>query len=218
MLSLHVRAPIARFLGPAVKKVARTRVNPDVLTVVGTVGTCGCALYFYPHGNFWWGTVALTVFVLMDLVDGQLARARGTSSLWGAFLDSSLDRVADGAIFAALAIWFARGGHSIPLMSAALYCLVFGAVTSYSKARAESLGMTCNVGFAERAERLIAILVATGISGLGVPYLLPTALWALVGATSITVVQRFAEVYRQSALLAGTPPPAPYNSGTETVS
>lgn len=215
MLSLQFRAPIARFLGPAVTRVAQTRLNPDVLTVIGTVGTCACALYFYPHGNFWWGTVALTFFVLMDLVDGQLARARGTSSLWGAFLDSTLDRVADGAIFAALAIWFARDGHSTPLMVAALFCLVFGAVTSYSKARAESLGLTCNVGFAERAERLIAILVATGISGLGVPYLLPTTLWALVGATAITVLQRFVEVHRQASAMSHVAPPAPYNSEPE---
>ena len=209
VLSLHVRAPIARFLSPAINKVAKSNISPDALTVIGTVGTCTAALYFYPHGNFFWGTVVVTVFVLLDLVDGLLARAKGTSSMWGAFLDSTLDRVGDGAIFSALAIWFARDGRSLPLMCAALFCLVFGAVTSYSKARAESLGMTCNVGFAERAERLIAILVATGISGLGVPYLLPTALWALCAATAITVVQRLVEVYRQASALGDVAPPPP---------
>lgn len=209
MLSLRVREPITRFLTPAVKKIAQSNANPDVITVIGTIGTIASALYFYPHGNFFWGTVVVTVFVLTDLIDGLLARTRGTSSLWGAFLDSTLDRVGDGAIFSGLAIWYAREGDSVPLLCATLFCLVFGAVTSYAKARAESLGMTCNVGFAERAERLIAILVAIGLSGLGIPYLLPTVLWLLCAATGFTVYQRFAEVRRQATKLVGVAPPPP---------
>jgi phosphatidylglycerophosphate synthase len=84
-----------------------------------------------------------------------------------------------------------------------LYDLVAGGVTSYAKARAEGLGMTCNVGIAERSERLIAILVLTGFSGIfGVPVLRAIALWGLAAATSVTVVQRVVEVRRQSRRLA----------------
>lgn len=202
MLSLNFRAPIAKFLVRPVAWLARTSLTPDVVTVVGGVGSVTCALAFLPRGIFVVGTLAVTVFVLLDLLDGQLARARGSSSVWGAFLDSSLDRVADGAIFAAIALWYAGGGHSVTLCGVALYCLVSGSVTSYIKARAESLQLTCNVGIAERAERLIVILVATFVSGLGVPVVLPAALWVLAALTTVTVYQRLAEVHRQAGGVA----------------
>ena len=136
-------------------------------------------------------------------MDGAVARVRGTSGPWGAFLDSTLDRVGDGAVFGALALWYAGDGNNTTLCAVALYDLVAGVVTSYAKARAESLGMTCNVGIAERSERLIAILVMTGFSGLfDVPVLRAIALWGLAGATTITVVQRIVEVRRQAKALA----------------
>jgi CDP-diacylglycerol---glycerol-3-phosphate 3-phosphatidyltransferase len=128
-----------------------------------------------------------------------VARVRGSSGRWGAFLDSTLDRIGDGAVFGALALWYAGDGDSMTLCAVAVYDLVAGAVTSYAKARAESLGMTCNVGIAERSERLIAILALTGLSGLfGVPVLRAIGLWGLAVATTITVGQRIREVYRQS--------------------
>src|SRR5213078_5383864 len=123
----------------------------------------------------------------------------GSSGRWGAFLDSTLDRIGDGAVFGALALWYAGDGDSITLCAVALYDLVAGSVTSYAKARAESLGMTCNVGIAERSERLIAILVLTGLSGLfDLPVLRSIGLWGLALATTITVAQRIIEVRRQS--------------------
>ena len=113
-------------------------------------------------------------------MDGAVARARGTSGPWGAFLDSTLDRVGDGAVFGALALWYAGDGNNTTLCAVALYDLVAGVVTSYAKARAESLGMTCNVGIAERSERLIAVLVLTGFSGMfDLPVLRAIALWGL---------------------------------------
>jgi phosphatidylglycerophosphate synthase len=144
----------------------------------------------------------ITAFVFSDLMDGAVARARGTSGPWGAFLDSTLDRVGDGAVFGALALWYAGAGNNTTLCAVALYDLVAGVVTSYSKARAESLGMTANVGIAERSERLIAILVLTGFSGIfGVPVLRAIGLWGLAAATTVTVVQRIVEVRRQAKLL-----------------
>ena len=193
-----VRAPINRALGPVVRAIASTGVKPDVITTIGTIGVAGGALGFYTRGVFFLGTVVITAFVFSDLLDGMIARYQDASSTWGAFLDSSLDRVGDGAIFGSLVIWYAGRGHSVLLAGVALFVLVMGSVTSYIKARAQSLGLSCDVGFAERAERLIIVLVAAGLYGLGVPYLLPAALWFLAGATFVTVIQRLVEVHRQA--------------------
>lgn len=209
MLSLHVRTPIARFLAPVVGVLVRAGVRPDVVTFVGTVGVSAGAIAFFARGHFFVGALVITAFVFSDLLDGQIARARGIVSVWGAFWDSALDRVADAAVFGSLVMWYAGDGHSLPLAGAALGALVGGSITSYVKARAESLGLTANVGFAERAERLIIVLACAGLYGLGVPYLLPAALWFLVAATTITSIQRLVEVRRQAVRLAGTPPTPP---------
>jgi CDP-diacylglycerol---glycerol-3-phosphate 3-phosphatidyltransferase len=199
MLGIHARPQINKVIEPVARRLAGWGVTPDALTVVGTLGVAGGALGFYPRGHFFLGTLVITAFVFSDLLDGAVARVRGSSGRWGAFLDSTLDRIGDGAVFGALALWYAGDGDSIMLCAVAVYDLVAGAVTSYAKARAESLGMTCNVGIAERSERLIAILLLTGLSGLfGVPVLRAIGLWGLAVATTITVGQRIREVYRQS--------------------
>ena len=173
-----VRAPINRALEPVVRAIARSGVKPDVITTIGTIGVAGGALGFYTRGVFFIGTVVITAFVFSDLLDGMIARYQNASSTWGAFLDSSLDRIGDGAIFGSLVIWYAGNGHSVLLAGVALFVLVMGSVTSYIKARAQSLGLSCDVGFAERAERLIIVLVAAGLYGLGCP--LPAARGAVV--------------------------------------
>lgn len=199
MLGIHARPQINRVIEPTARRMAAMGITPDALTIVGTIGVAAGALAFYPRGKFLVGTLVITAFVFSDLMDGAVARAAGTSGPWGAFLDSTLDRVGDGAIFGALALWYAGDGNSTTLCAVALFDLVAGAVTSYAKARAESLGMTCNVGIAERAERLVAILVLTGFSGIfDAPILRTIALWGLAVVTAITVVQRFVEVYKQS--------------------
>jgi phosphatidylglycerophosphate synthase len=210
MLGIHARPQINRVIEPTARKMAAIGITPDALTIIGTIGVAAGALAFYPRGKFLVGTLVITAFVFSDLMDGAVARAAGTSGPWGAFLDSTLDRVGDGAVFGALALWYAGHGNSTTLCAVALYDLVAGVVTSYAKARAESLGMTCNVGIAERAERLVAVLVLTGLSGIfDAPILRTIALWGLAVVTSITVVQRFVEVRRQSRLLlAGKADPA----------
>lgn len=198
MLNIFARASVSKALAPLGSRLARAGVTPDAVTVVGTVGGIAGALVFFTRGWFLVGTLVIWFFVMLDLVDGAVARARGSTSKFGAVFDSTCDRAADAALFGALAWWFAGRGNSDTLELAALLCLVMGALTSYIKARAEGLGLTCNVGFAERAERLIIVLVGTGLDGLGVPYVLAVALWFLVGATTVTVGQRLAEVRRQS--------------------
>ncbi len=198
MLNLFARASISKALTPLGARLAKAGVTPDAVTVVGTIGAVAGALVFFPRGEFFVGTLVIWFFVMLDMVDGAVARAGRGSSPFGAVLDSTCDRVADAAVFGSLAWWFAGRGHSGALELAALLCLVFSTVTSYVKARAEGLGMTCNVGIAERAERLIVVLVGTGLAGLGVPYVQAIALWLLVVASAVTVVQRLAEVRRQS--------------------
>jgi CDP-diacylglycerol---glycerol-3-phosphate 3-phosphatidyltransferase len=148
----------------------------------------------------------ITLFVFSDLVDGNMARQLGRSSRWGAFLDSTLDRVADGAIFGGFALWYAGGGDDIALCAVSIFCLASGQVVSYTKARGESIGLPVAVnGLVERAERLVISLVAAGLAGLhkfgvpGIQYLLPVALWIVAVGSLVTLIQRVVTVRRESA-------------------
>jgi CDP-diacylglycerol--glycerol-3-phosphate 3-phosphatidyltransferase len=136
--------------------------------------------------------------VLLDMLDGALARARGGGSLFGAVLDSTGDRAADAAIFGALVWWFSGAGDNRLIVLLSLLCLVLGVLTSYVKARAEGVGIPCDVGVVERTERLILVLVGTGFAGLGIPYALHVALWVLLVGSAVTVGQRFVAVHRGS--------------------
>jgi CDP-diacylglycerol--glycerol-3-phosphate 3-phosphatidyltransferase len=195
-LNFHARAALAKALDPLGRRLAHAGVTPNAITVVGTVGSVTGALVFFPMG--WWfvGSVVIWAFVMFDMVDGAVARNGGSVSAFGGVLDSTCDRIADAAIFGAVAWYFARHGQRWILL-AALLCLVLGSLTSYIRARAEAAGMTATVGIAERAERLIVALVGTGLNQW-VPYILAVALWLLVAASTITVGQRFATVYQQS--------------------
>src|SRR5215218_4734165 len=170
-----------------------------MVTVAGTVGAVAGAVLLFGTGHLFWGTVAVTLLVLLDLLDGALARARGGGTLFGAVLDSTGDRASDAAVFASLAWWFSGGGDNRLLVLLSLVCLVLGVLTSYVKARAEGVGLSCDVGIVERTERLILVLVGTGFAGLGIPYAVHVALWVLLAGSAITVGQRFLEVRRQAS-------------------
>ena len=199
MLNRSARAFITKLLTPLARLFLRLGIRPDVVTVVGTLGVCVGALGLYPRGQFFWGTIIISVFALSDTLDGVMARLSGRSSKWGAYLDSTLDRVADSAIFGGLVLWYAGDGEVPYLAALALACLILGSVVSYAKARAEGLGMTANVGIAERAERVVTVLIATGLVGLGVDELLLAVVLALLAVASlVTVGQRMLEVRRQA--------------------
>ncbi|MFD0884501.1 phosphatidylinositol phosphate synthase [Streptosporangium algeriense] len=203
MLKL-LRPAVTRILTPLGRALARRGISPNMVTAIGTLGTVAAALFFYPRGQLFPGSVVITIFVLADLLDGVMARMTGPGSLWGAFLDSTLDRVGDAGIFSGLVIWLMLDGQRA-LAMVALFCLVAGAVVSYVKARAEGLGMTCDVGLVERPERLVVGLVAAGIGGLGVPYVLAGGLWLLAVGSAVTVLQRLLHVYRQASSSAPRP-------------
>ncbi|MEU6213553.1 phosphatidylinositol phosphate synthase [Streptomyces sp. JL4002] len=207
MLNKYARAFFTRVLTPFAAFLLRRGVSPDAVTLIGTAGVVAGALVFFPRGEFFWGTITITLFVFSDLVDGNMARQAGLSSRWGAFLDSTLDRVADAAIFGGLALWYAGTGSDNALCAVAIFCLASGQVVSYTKARGESIGLPVAVnGLVERAERLVITLVAAGLSGLqtfGVPswigVLLPIALWAVAAGSLVTLIQRVVTVRREAA-------------------
>ncbi|MCW2800494.1 MAG: CDP-alcohol phosphatidyltransferase [Aeromicrobium sp.] len=182
-------------------------VKPDWVTWVGTIGVSAGALWFFPRGQFFVGVLVITAFVFSDIIDGYMARKSGQSSKWGAFLDSTLDRVGDAAIFGGLVLYYASDkakadlGDPKTYLYLSLVCLVLGNLTSYARARAESLGMTAKGGIAERSDRLVSILVMTGLAGLfHWDFLREITLWALAVASLITVFQRMMIVRRQAVV------------------
>jgi len=199
LLNIHARDFFGNLVRPLATRLSKAGVTPDTITIVGTTGAVASAVVFFTRGAWFTGTMLVWGFVMLDLVDGAVARVSGRSSRFGAVLDSTCDRIADAAVFGSIGWYFARHGQRWMLL-AALLCLVLGSLTSYIRARAEAAGLSATVGIAERADRLIIVLVGTGLSGehLRVPYVQAIALWSLVAASTITVAQRFATVYRQS--------------------
>ncbi|HEY1968489.1 MAG TPA: CDP-alcohol phosphatidyltransferase family protein [Pseudonocardia sp.] len=206
--NIVARASIARATDPLARALVRRGVPPDLVTVLGTAGTVAASLWFLPRGQLFIGTCVITAFVLFDLLDGAMARARGIGTPFGAVLDSTCDRIADGALFAALAWWCLRAGGLPATAAAALLSLVAGQVVSYLKARAEASGLSAQGGLVERAERLILALLGTALQGLGVPGAMSVALWLLAVGSLITLGQRLVAV-RRSAVAGGTTRPPP---------
>jgi CDP-diacylglycerol--glycerol-3-phosphate 3-phosphatidyltransferase len=193
-----LRPAFVRLFNPVVQALARTPVTPNMITVAGTVGVSASALALFPIGELFPGAFSATVFVFTDMLDGMLARVKGDSGRWGAFLDSTMDRVGDAAVFGGLTIWFIRNPADHVLAVVTLFCLACGLCVSYVKARAQSLGLKCDVGLIERPERLIIGLTSAGLSGLGVPYILPIGLWALAAGSLFTLAQRMRAVHQDA--------------------
>ncbi|HEX6760817.1 MAG TPA: CDP-alcohol phosphatidyltransferase family protein [Propionibacteriaceae bacterium] len=185
-------------LGPIARLLVRLGVSPDVVTIAGTLGVAISALICFPQGWLWQGVLVVTIFVISDMIDGLMAKITGKSSNWGAFLDSTSDRLGDAAVFGGILLYFVYREDSTLWAAIALAGLVFGQWTSYVKARAESLGFSCTGGLAARADRLVIILAGAFLAGLGVPYVLQIAVAALAITSMITVLQRIAQVRKQA--------------------
>lgn len=197
MLS-RLRGVMTRVWTPLADALLRAGVSPDAVTITGTLVVVVTALWAFPTGHLLVGGLVIGLFTLTDSLDGVMARRAGRSGPWGAFLDSTLDRLGDGAIFAGLVLWFTGAGDSRPDAVLALACLVLGSIVPYARARAEGLGMTASGGIAERADRLLAVLVATVLVGAGLPGVVMTVVLALLTvASAVTVVQRMTTVHRQ---------------------
>lgn len=172
-------------------------VRPNHLTIAGALGTTLSSLYFFGRGNLFVGTLIVTIFVLSDLLDGTLARMTSSSgTAWGALLDSTLDRLSDAAIILGIFIFLISQGERSQWLAIAV--LVASSLVPYIRARAEGLGIECSVGIGERTERLIFLLVGTGLQGLGLTNAINASLWIVFLMSIVTIGQRMALVARSS--------------------
>lgn len=189
MASTALKPMVARFLNPIASLLLRVGLTPNSVTILGATGSVISASYFFTQGRFFVGALAVSLFTLSDLFDGAMARiSESGASAWGGFLDSTLDRVVDLAIWISLTIYLAHEDDS--LTSVALVSLGTGLLIPYIRAKAESFGVSCTVGIAERTERLILALIAIGFHGLGTPYILAIGIWLSAALGLITVAQR----------------------------
>ena len=196
MIQNRFKAPVTALITPSCRFLLRIGITANWLTFIGAIGSSISALYFFSKGDFFLGTILVSLFALSDLFDGTMARLseQGTTN-WGALIDSTLDRVTDAAIYAGV-ISYAISSDNTNLALLALLALITGALIPYIRAKAESLGIACSVGIAERAERLIIILTATGLYGLGVNIALVGGLLLINILGLITIVQRLLVVSR----------------------
>lgn len=195
MIQNRFRVPVTRLITPLCRVMIRAGVSANTLTVIGAIGASISAIYFFSQDRLFIGTLVTSLFVLSDLFDGTMARLTNKEGTrWGALLDSTLDRVTDAAICIGIWIYLVNIGSSSQYL--ALMVLFLGGLIPYIRAKAESLGIECSVGMAERTERLILLLTGTGFAGLGLGIALDLALWILLVLSLITVAQRMRVVYR----------------------
>src|ERR1700750_1111530 len=145
MLNRFARALFARIFTPIARLLVHLHVSPDVVPLVGTLGGCSGALVFFPTGHLFAGVMVITAFVFSDIIDGLMARMTNRSSKWGAFLDSTLDRVGDAAVLGGFTLYYVHRHDQLGIVLA-LLCLTLGSVVSYSRARAEGIGLKADIG------------------------------------------------------------------------
>ncbi|WP_069167455.1 phosphatidylinositol phosphate synthase [Nocardia altamirensis] len=218
MLSFFGRDTFAKATAPLGKALVSTGLTPDAVTIIGTTASVAAAVTMFPTGHLFWGTMVIWLFVMFDMLDGAMARARGGGTKYGAVLDATCDRVADGAIFGGLAWWAVYHENHKPLFAATLVVLVTSQVISYAKARAEASGLSADGGIIERPDRLIIVLVGAGLTGIGgywgidwLSYAVHVAMWILAVLSIVTVFQRVLAVRSSPGARAVIAPTRPEN-------
>jgi CDP-diacylglycerol--glycerol-3-phosphate 3-phosphatidyltransferase len=201
IFNTSARAVVSHVVKPTARLLLRLGVTPNAVTIAGTVGVL-IGSYLGAFGHLFWGTWVVTASALTDVLDGTMARMRGGSGRFGALLDSSMDRIADAAVFGAVTFYLANRGNPYGGMVAALICLAAGQVVSYVKARAQSLDLDADVGIAERLERLIIVGIGGLLGSAGLDWGLPAALWLLAVLSVVTVFQRLIHASRSERVPA----------------
>jgi CDP-diacylglycerol--glycerol-3-phosphate 3-phosphatidyltransferase len=195
MLQRSLRDPVARIIQPFVRFLVKIGITANIISTLGGLGSTIAALYFFSKGEFFIGVLVVAFFVLFDLFDGAVARAsQSGESKWGALLDSTLDRISDAAIFIGGLLFFLKTSDSLTVIF--LIAATASFLVSYVKARAESLSIKCDGGIAERSERLVIVLVAYGLHGLGLNYAMAIGMWLVAILSIVTVIQRMMIVYK----------------------
>lgn len=197
-----------KVIDPVANWLVRRGVHPNAITVFGTLCTVAGGV-IYATGHISTGGWFLGLTALFDVLDGTVARRSNKSSTFGAFLDSTLDRVADGALLGGLAVFYALNPrhHNVPMMAVCLLGLIGAYMTSYVRARAEALGLDAKVGMVQRPERIVLLSAPQAFFGLALNGLVLSVIIAFLTVTAwITVVQRMKFVYDQTSQRNGAPP------------
>ncbi|HEU5303470.1 MAG TPA: CDP-alcohol phosphatidyltransferase family protein [Gemmatimonadales bacterium] len=193
--------PFYTIVKPLVERLIRAGVRPNTITTVGT-GLVLVSAIVYATGHIRIGGLLLLFSGVADTLDGQVARRGAMVTRFGAFYDSTLDRVGDGATFIGIGAFLLTApdvAYRIPAVILCMVAILGSVLVSYARARAEGLGLDCKVGIAQRAERVLGLGVASLVFGAGPHALLLEAIVALLAVASIiTVVQRFLYVYQHA--------------------
>lgn len=195
MISDVLKPAITRIISPMASFLLRIGLTPNSVTAIGALGVVVSAIYFFPRGDFFIGTLVVSFFMLSDLFDGAMARISSQgASKWGGFLDSTVDRVSDSSILFAVSLYLIAQDDQLSILY--LVAIITGMLIPYIRAKAESMSIKCSGGVAERTERAIIVLVGTGLHGLGVNYSLAISAWLLAVLGLITTCQRLLIVKR----------------------
>jgi CDP-diacylglycerol--glycerol-3-phosphate 3-phosphatidyltransferase len=184
-----------------VRGIARSSISPNAITFIGMLINIGCGV-LYGYGMLFSAGLLLIFAALFDMFDGRVARLRGEVTRFGAFFDSVLDRYSDIIVYVGIMVYYARDtlAHSTVLVALTGLALVGSVLVSYSRARAESLNIACKVGFLERPERMVLLIIAS-LTEIGPPHLLlhkmPQVLWVLAVLSHWTVVHRIYHTWRE---------------------
>lgn len=193
----YLRGAYGKVLSPLARLLLRWGLSPTTVTVLGTGGVCLTALWLLPRGEHLLAVMVLAVFLLGDGLDGTMARISGRDSSFGAFLDATLDRLADAAIFAGIALWAAD--RNDVLLALALACLSLGFLVSYARARAAAEGWDATVGLFERTDRIVVTLASLTAFALGAPqWVLTTGLTVVAVGSAVTAGQRIMAAWHHS--------------------
>ncbi len=198
-----------RAIEPVADWLVRRRINPNTITTVGTACSVAGGI-IYATGHIRTGGWVLGLTALFDVLDGTVARRTNRSTVFGAFYDSTLDRVADGAVLAGLAFFYATSArYGSPIMVAVCLAGILGSfLTSYVRARAEGLGIDAKVGMMQRPERVVLLTAPQAFFGLALDGLVLAGIVVLLTVTSwVTVVQRMQAVHRATRDGDGEPAP-----------
>jgi CDP-diacylglycerol--glycerol-3-phosphate 3-phosphatidyltransferase len=200
-LTADLEKPFYTAVNPLVERLIRAGVRPNTITTIGT-GLVLASAVAYATGHIRTGGLVLLLSGVADTLDGQVARGGAMVTRFGAFYDSTLDRVGDGATFIGIGAFLLTApdvAYRTPAVILCMVAILASVLVSYARARAEGLGLDCKVGIAQRAERILGLGLASLVFGAGRHALLVEAIVALLAVASIiTVVQRFVYVYRHA--------------------
>ncbi len=194
MLSSHLKPAVVRFITPFCRALLRIGVTPNAVTILGTSAVIVGSITLLAQGHLLPALIIIGLSLLTDLLDGTMARLSDAgASKWGSFLDSTLDRIADGAVFLSLAYFLYTEDDSLFLVVVLTFAI--SSLVPYARAKAESLGIECKGGFAERPERLLILGLSGALYLLGVELAIDAGVWFLLITSAFTVLQRIQLVW-----------------------